>query len=541
MGLPTTYTWLHSPNVASSMEAIIFFGLIYVSNQRLLETFTDLQQVLGVIAYRITLHPLAKYPGPLLGRITDWYSVIRSAVGDRHIHFLELHHKYADGLQKIYGTKANTQKASYYHVFNDVFQGDSSLTTIDPSLHTKKKRVISTALSENSIRDMEGLVLRYIRIFTQMIGEVDNIKTSIEQKTYWSSSRNMTDWCGYLSFDIMGDICFSGGFAMLQNEENRFILKVLPEGVNALNIVSCQGIPLLRFRSDTKKSSWMPGILRMKLGSILFAKLIKDMRRYEAFSNRQSQKRLALGNESGHKDVYSHLLASNEVSRNGKPLFTVTDLVGESSLLITGGSDTTATAMSSTIFYILHNPAALVRLEAEVIPRFNDVEEIRGGSTLASCRWLRACIDEAMRMSPGVPGLLPREVLEGGLVVEKTFFPAGTDMGVSHYAIHHNEEYYPDSFAYKPERWRAQSALCPFSIGPRGCVGKAMAMKELMLVIARIVWLYEMRLAPGEHRGGGGRDAKLGRHRISEFQMRDMFVSKTDGPVVQYRFRPHGN
>lgn len=188
---------------------------------------------------------------------------------------------------------------------------------------------------------MEGLVLRNIRVFTQKIGEVDDLKTPVEQEnreqTYWSSPRNMTDWCGYLSFDIMGDICFSGGFDMLQSEENRFILKVLPEGVNGLNIVSRPFILFLRCGSDTDKSGWMPGILRLKLGTILFAKLNKDMRRYEAFSNQQSQKRLALGSELESKDVYSHLLASNEASRNGKPLFTATDLVGESSLLITGG------------------------------------------------------------------------------------------------------------------------------------------------------------------------------------------------------------
>ena len=124
---------------------------------------------------------------------------------------------------------------------------------------------------------------------------------------------------------------------MLQSEENRFILKVLPEGVNGLNIVSWPPICLLKCKSDTEKSGWMPGILRLKLGSILFAKLNKDMRRYEAFSNEQSQKRLALGNELESKDVYSHLLASNEASRNGESLFTATDLVGESSLLITSG------------------------------------------------------------------------------------------------------------------------------------------------------------------------------------------------------------
>lgn len=50
--------------------------------------------VIGMVVYRLVFHPLAKYPGPLLGRITDWYSVIRSAAGDRHIHFLELHKKH---------------------------------------------------------------------------------------------------------------------------------------------------------------------------------------------------------------------------------------------------------------------------------------------------------------------------------------------------------------------------------------------------------------------------------------------------------------
>ena len=170
----------------------------------------------------------------------------------------------ADGLQKIYGTKANTEKAIYYHVFNDVFRGDSSLTTIDLNLHAKKKRVVSTALSESSIRDMEGLVLQSIRVFTQKVGEIEDAKTTIEQKireqTCWSSSGNMTDWYGYLSFDIMGDICFSGGFAMFQSEENRFMPKVLTEGVNGLNIVSRPLTRLLEWGSDTENFGWMPGI-----------------------------------------------------------------------------------------------------------------------------------------------------------------------------------------------------------------------------------------------------------------------------------------
>ena len=104
-------------------------------------------------------------------------------------------------------------------------------------------------------------------------------------------------------------------------------------------------------------------------------------------------------------------------------------------------------------------------------------------------------------MSPVVPGLLPREVQPGGLCIAGRYFPAGKDMGVPHYAIHHNEAYYADSFTYNPERWiidvdggvsaesvaLAQSAFCPFSIGPRGCVGKSLAMKEIMVVVVVVV------------------------------------------------------
>lgn len=159
-----------------------------------------------------------------------------------------------------------------------------------------------------------------------------------------------------------------------------------------------------------------------------------------------------------------------------------------------------------------------------------------------------------MRMSPGVPGLLPREILTPGLEVAGHAFPAGVDIGVSHYAIHHNEDLYPDSFSYKPERWLleqsngetkeeaehrvklCQSGFCPFSIGPRGCVGKGLAMKELMITIARLVWLYDIRLAPGEESiGAGGQDKAFGRHRKDEYQLKDMFVSKTNGPMLQFR------
>lgn len=88
---------------------------------------------------------------------------------------------------------------------------------------------------------MEELVLRNIRKFVQHLGEPHSLESTADKETpdhEWSSPKNMTEWADYLSFDIMGDICFSGSFQMLDEPGNRYVLDVLPRGVNGLNIVS---------------------------------------------------------------------------------------------------------------------------------------------------------------------------------------------------------------------------------------------------------------------------------------------------------------
>ena len=83
--------------------------------------------VVLLVTYRITLHPLAKFPGPLLAQVTELYPLYRSIVGDRHLTFWRLHEKHGDfvrygpnqisvntatRLKTIYGFKANVQKSS---------------------------------------------------------------------------------------------------------------------------------------------------------------------------------------------------------------------------------------------------------------------------------------------------------------------------------------------------------------------------------------------------------------------------------------------
>ncbi|WYZ36341.1 hypothetical protein EsH8_XII_000091 [Colletotrichum jinshuiense] len=168
--------------------------------------------------------------------------------------------------------------------------------------------------------------------------------------------------------------------------------------------------------------------------------------------------------------------------------------------------------------------------------------EVCQGPKLSSCVYLRACITEATRMSPPAPGSMWREVLPGGLTVGELHLPAGYDVGTGIYAINHNSKYFPEPFKFQPERWlveevgeeallQAKAAYGTFSVGPRNCVGKSLAMTEICLAMAAVICDHEFRLDE-THLGriGEGKGAAK-----EEYQLFWTFTSIKNGPYIQFR------
>ena len=152
-------------------------------------------------------------------------------------------------------------------------------------------------------------------------------------------------------------------------------------------------------------------------------------------------------------------------------------------------------------------------------------------------------------MSPAGAGEFIREVQPGGLEVDGEFFPEGVQLGSSNWSLNYNEEIFLDALVYRPERWivdektavtaeqvaRAHSSFHPFSAGPDSCIGKNLALMELMITIGKTLYRMDVRALPGDMLGGGAPELGWGRRNRNQYQLRDAYISLRDGPMVQFR------
>jgi cytochrome P450 len=242
---------------------------------------------------------------------------------------------------------------------------------------------------------------------------------------------------------------------------------------------------------------------------------------------------------------------TGKMKASGTGDLTQQDLYAEAVIMMVAGSDTTSTTLVAFFFYVSRDPAAYEKVTEEVRSTFSTLDSIQPGSELSSCTYLLACINEALRIAPASPAPLWREVKTGGAVIDHQVMLAGTNVAATIYAMHHNAEYFPEPYSFRPERWiasmdnpkekidAARVAFIPFSTGPRGCVGKPLAMKELTLTLARILWSLDFKMVEGEmgKLGEGGPGLGAGRERRDEYQLKGGFTAGKKGPVVQFRRR----
>jgi cytochrome P450 len=183
-------------------------------------------------------------------------------------------------------------------------------------------------------------------------------------------------------------------------------------------------------------------------------------------------------------DVLSVLLQARD--EDGEPMTDV-ELRDELMTLLVAGHETTSTALAWTFDLLLHNPAPMERLRAEV-------------ESGQSEEYLDAVIKESMRIRPVVPGVSRK--LTQPWTLDGYELPVGTRVSPNIWLTHHNPGVYPEPEQFRPERFLDGGAdtysWIPFGGGIRRCLGASFALFEMKTVIP--VVLRRVRLSPASDR-----------------------------------------
>lgn len=173
---------------------------------------------------------------------------------------------------------------------------------------------------------------------------------------------------------------------------------------------------------------------------------------------------------------------------------------------ITAGSDTTAIALRSIMWQLLTNTEVYDKLLAEIqdaqleLPvQFNKANKMP---------YLAAVIQEALRIHPAVGMMLERTTPVPGADLCGHHIPAGVDLGINAWVLHHDADVFPEPEKFYPERWlpsvtdelhlkRMHRSFFAFGHGAHTCSGRWVSHMEIAKLIPTLLLRYKFSLVDG--------------------------------------------
>lgn len=343
--------------------------------------------------------------------------------------------------------------------------------------HSRMRRNLSHAFSTQAVSEQEDLMKIH---FDKMIARIKDQSQKSKDGVV-----DMEKMFNCVTFDIIGDLAFGESFGALDKfEYHEYMVGVL-KNLKVFSMFQRLSVYKWMLKGAGMILSVIPAAVRGRIAHFKFA-----AERVEARIARDTERRDFMWYILKHNDKEGRGLSRQEIYSN-------------SGLLIGAGSETTATALSGAIFYLVNNPTVLEKLTAEIRGAFSTESDITI-NTVSRLPYLVAVMEEAMRLYSPVPASNVR-VTERPTEIDGHLIAPGTRVAVQQYSTHRSDSNFVDALSFHPERWLAnpdptfakddREALQPFSQGPRNCLGKWLAYAEMYSIMARIVYNFEM--SPG--------------------------------------------
>jgi len=334
--------------------------------------------------------------------------------------------------------------------------------------HARCRRLMAHAFSDKALRQQEPLITQYVDLLMQRLRERSG------------EIADLTAWFNYTTFDLMGDLAFGEPFNCLKDSTCHPWISLI---FSNLKMIVYGGA-----------AARIPGMSKLLI-KLAPKNVVEASKQHVELCKRQANKRIA--EKMDRPDFMSYILAHNDKETG----MTVPEIQANAYVVIIGGSETTATLLSGATYYLLRNPEVMEKLKAGIRSSFKSEKDITF-ATVSQLPYLLAVLNEALRIYPPVAAKLPRVVPTEGAIVDGRFVPGGTWVSVCHWAAYHSTHNFRDPDKFVPERWIGDpryeddkmDAWQPFSFGPRNCIGRNLAYMEMRLILARLVWGFDLEL-----------------------------------------------
>lgn len=407
---------------------------------------------------------------------------------------------FSDGqaVKEIYGHGSQCIKDTYYSITAGTHH--SIFDEVSKSEHARKRKMMASGYAIKNLEDWEHKVAD---VTGRLIAEFDARCTSAPAPDLTVAKEELTIdyrlWTNLFTFAAISSIGLSEDVGLIER------------GDDMIDSESMDGtIEKVPFRKTLHASQWATSNLRWSYRwfrvLVVASKIVSSTyrRKWRLSSSwggvvyHRATKRLTRYLEGEKLDDFFTALMQN---KSGEPNnLEWGEIVAEVGLMVNAGSDTTAIAVSNTMFLLLKNPKCLAKLRAELDEVMDSDEVVAPYDKVKILPYLNACINESLRMWPPISMGLPRRTPPEGVTIMNEYIPGNTTVSMSAYVVHRNPRIFSNPDVYRPERWlgepgkELQPFFVAFSAGARGCIGRNISYLEQTVLLASMVHRFEFAL-----------------------------------------------
>jgi aspirochlorine biosynthesis cytochrome P450 monooxygenase len=305
---------------------------------------------------------------------------------------------------QIYNSRPQLQKTKFHFGTGERRGVPESMITASDAEHTRLRRITNPAFLNTGILEVEPVIQHY----------VDELCTALRHDCA-QGSQNMVEWFLWALNDVIGQLALDQEFDCLKKRRMHPWPRFLLSGLKNVAIFN-------QFRRF--------GITENMVKPFMSKQAQAESENFFNEANTAVKKRLARENEPKGDDEEGQKLKRLDIvglmlrEMKGGDRLTEPEITSNSVLVVGGGAETTSSCLSGTFYHLLKAPRVLQKLKDEIRQSFNSSEDITIRAT-SNMPYLKATIDEGLRMFPVASYITPRVTGNGGQLIAGEVIPEG--------------------------------------------------------------------------------------------------------------------